>query len=212
MPAPAPAHPGHGPTQVSIGNFRYQPQRIEIVTGDTVLWFWDGPDRNHSVTASAGQAEQFDSDPGGNPNHRRNEAFAHRFTQPGTFTYYCRVHSFMRGTVVVTGEPVADDVIPPAISALRARPARLCARRSKRCRATATVIGFRLDEAARVAGRVIGRRNKTVRRFSVAGREGANRVKLRARGLRPGLYRVVLVATDAAGNRSIEKTVRIRVR
>jgi hypothetical protein len=177
-----------------------------------VLWFWDGPDRNHSVTATAGQAEQFDSDPGGNPSHRRGEAFAHRFTKPGTFTYYCRVHPFMRGTVVVTGEPVSDDVTAPVISALRARPSRLCARRSRRCRATATTISFRLDEQAQVSGRVAGRGNRTVRRFSLGGREGTNRVRLRARGLRPGLYRVVLVATDAAGNRSLERTVRVRVR
>ncbi|MEX2194658.1 MAG: plastocyanin/azurin family copper-binding protein [Thermoleophilaceae bacterium] len=210
-PAGAPAHPGHGPTQVTIGSHAFQPQRVEVVTGDTVLWFWDGPDTNHSVTAAPGQAESFDSDPGRTPSHPVNDGFAHRFTEPGTFSYVCKVHSFMRGTVVATGEPVSDDVEAPVISSLRARPSRVCRRRSRRCRATSTRISFRLSEAASVRGRVVGRGARTVRRLRVEGRSGSNSVRIRGRGLRRGLYTVVLVASDEAGNASSEARVRLRV-
>ena len=37
-------------------------------------------------------------------------------------------------------------------------------------------------------------------------------VRIRARGLRPGRYRVVLIARDAAGSRSKTKRLRLRVR
>lgn len=195
---------------MTIADFAYAPERAEVITGDTVIWFWDGPDTDHSVTADAGQAERFDSDPGRTPEHRVNDAFAHRFTQPGTFTYFCTVHSFMRGEVVVRGEPVSGDVQPPAIFSVSARPSRMCARRSGRC-ARSTRVTFQLDEAAEVTGRVVARGNRTVRRFKVSGRRGGNAVRIRARGLRRGLYRAELTATDGAGNQSRSASVRVRV-
>jgi DNA-binding beta-propeller fold protein YncE len=40
---------------------------------------------------------------------------------------------------------------------------------------------------------------------------GANSVRIRSRGLRPGRHRVVVDATDVAGNRSISRSLRLRV-
>jgi plastocyanin len=119
----ASALPAYAANQtVGIGGNAYAPPSVNVDPGDTVTWRWNGPDTNHSVTARSDQAERFDSDPEGGdggyygpsfPNlivHFPGDTFSHRFTTPGTYTYFCRVHGFMRGTVSVTGEA------PPASS------------------------------------------------------------------------------------------------
>src|SRR5919205_1172382 len=99
---------------VSISNFAFMPPSITITEGDAVKWTWAGPDTNHSVTASSGQAESFDSDPSGTPftiDHPKGFTFSHTFNTPGTFTYFCKVHSYMTGKVTVTlpgGGPPPD--------------------------------------------------------------------------------------------------------
>jgi hypothetical protein len=50
-----------------------------------------------------------------------------------------------------------------------------------------------------------------VRALERAGEPGQNAIRLRARGLRPGLHRLVLNAVDGVGNRSLERTLRLRV-
>jgi len=97
----------------------------------------------------------------------------------------------------------------------------------------ATTLGFRLSETATVtlaldrarAGRrpkgkdcrprakrgrrcTAWSRVRTIRRSLSAGEHG---ITLRARGLRPGRYRTVLSATDRVGNRSPQRTLRLRV-
>ena len=77
-----------------------------------------------------------------------------------------------------------------------------------------TVIRFRLSEAARVTytfRRRAGRRYVRAGTLKRAGRAGANRLRFygrlsRRRALRPGVYRLVVVATDSAGQRSARKT------
>jgi hypothetical protein len=51
-------------------------------------------------------------------------------------------------------------------------------------------------------------RARTIRRAADAGQNG---IVLRARGLRPGRYRVVLTATDEVGNRSARRALTLRV-
>src|SRR5690349_3136872 len=98
--AAAPAHAA----DVTIKNDSFMPSSITITQGDAVKWTWAGPDTNHSVTASSGQAESFDSDPTGTAftiNHSTGDTFSHTFNATGSFTYFCKVHSFMKGTVKV---------------------------------------------------------------------------------------------------------------
>src|SRR5688572_240194 len=119
-------HPGHGPGTVGIGDNRFSPAKLTVAVGDTTIWFWNGPDTNHSVTSDSGQDERFDSDPDTAPvlvSHEKGDSFAHRFDHTGTFTYACKVHPAMRGTIVVTKAP-ARDTTRPRITNLRVTPER----------------------------------------------------------------------------------------
>lgn len=201
---PAGTHSGHAPTEVLIARMAFNPAEAAVVTGDTVLWFWEGPDRNHTVTSDIGQSESFESDPGREPaavSHSQTDGFGYVFRRPGRFTYHCRVHPSMRGTVVVTGEPVPDDFTAPLITALRVGPRTACASRTRRCRVTAVRVAFRLSEPASVLID-LERGEDLVRTIRRGGRGGANSVRISTRGLRPGRYRVTLVATDSQGNQS----------
>jgi hypothetical protein len=77
---------------------------------------------------------------------------------------------------------------------------------------------YELSEAATVTFTVKrkGRhRYGTVGRFTQSGAAGANerrfRARIRGRRLRPGTFRALLRATDAAGNRSALKSIGFRV-
>jgi hypothetical protein len=71
------------------------------------------------------------------------------------------------------------------------------------------VLRFRLSERARVRITLL-RGARVVRRLTVAGRPGLNRVVLPR--LPRGIYRIALAATDSAGNAARPVVVRVRVR
>ena len=191
LPAAASAHPGHGAESVLVARGAFTLPKVTVGTGDTVLWLWSGPDVEHSVTADPGQAESFDSDPSGTPSHRIFDAYSHRFTQLGRFTYHCRVHpDTMRGEVEVVAPPSTNDRRRPSISRVRVRAGRL---------------RFTVSERATVLVRIERRhlrRWRASRDFDVNARRGRNRVRLPVRGLEPGSYRIRMTAYDAADNRS----------
>jgi plastocyanin len=197
--SPAAAHPGHGADAVTIEGdaFRYTPELTTVGVGDTVIWFWEGSlFRNHSVTADPGQAEQFDSDPGGMPtnaSHEWGSAFSHSFRHKGRFTYHCKVHPGMRGVVEVVGVP--DTAAgAPRISGLRVESG---GRRP--------VARFRVSERSEIVGRIAKRRGSRWRQadsFYERVRKGRNRIGVPGKGLGPGRYRLSLVAYDAADRRS----------
>ena len=195
------AHPGHGPGQVIIASGRYSPVALRVATGDTVLWFWNGPDVNHSVTADPGQAESFDSDPTGVPVHQRNDVYSHDFTQVGSFTYHCRLHpDTMRGTIEVVPPPEVD-VEAPRLTRVRANGATWFLR-------------FRSSERAAIVLRLerrTGGRWRRVRTFSANAKRGPNRLTMPLKGLASGAYRARLTAYDAADNASRPAFARFRV-
>lgn len=194
--AAAPAHPGHGADSVTVAGdtFRYSPFRITVGTGDAVVWFWDGRVRNHSVTADPGQAEQFDSDPGGPPtnaSHPEGSSFSHVFQNEGVFTYFCKNYANMRGEVEVVE-------LPPATAAPRLSDLRV----SDGPDATAR---YRLSKRAQVVARIAERRKRgwrTVASFSRTGGAGQNRLGLGGEDLGEGRHRLSLVAYDDADQRS----------
>jgi DNA-binding beta-propeller fold protein YncE len=159
------------------------------------------------------------------------------FSLHGPATVRMRVNDPHGGRAVAEGVVNVDGSIP-VITGLRAgaRVLGVPGRRGGRAAATpprATSLRFSLSEAATVklairrarAGRRVpggacrprAKRGRRCTRLSLrrtithAGKPGANRIRIRARGLRPGSYRVVLSPTDLVGNEGVSRTVKLRV-
>lgn len=72
----------------------YSPSTFTVKAGATVTWVnLDGT--THTVTTKG--SSLFDSG-----NVPTGGTFSHTFSQPGTYDYYCAIHPWMTGTVVVT--------------------------------------------------------------------------------------------------------------
>ena len=202
LPAGGARPPGHYGDRVDIAEFKFSPSEASVVVGDTVNWVWRGPDTDHSVTADPGQAEQFDSDPAGPPApgaHQVGEIFSHTFRSTGRFTYHCRTHPSMRGTVTVGEGP---DTTAPAIGSMRVRPTTFCTGRG--CRRP--WLEIEVTESAALHAQVQrrdGRRWRRARDYPLIFlRPGRNRKRLSVAGLRPGRYRLLARASDNSGNDS----------
>lgn len=88
-PAPAPKQ-----AKISIDNFSFKPKELSVAVGATVTWV-NHDDVPHTAT-SAGDAIVFDSKA-----LDTDDTFSFTFSKPGTYKYYCKVHSHMTGTVIV---------------------------------------------------------------------------------------------------------------
>ena len=77
----------------------YLPNSLSISIGDTVVWKNDD-DSPHTVTSGSpetgGPDEIFDSSL-----MKAGETFSHKFTQAGTFPYFCLIHPWMEGSIKV---------------------------------------------------------------------------------------------------------------
>jgi len=88
--AAAPATPA---AVVHIKNFAFVPATVTVPAGATVRFVNDDGEA-HTVTSDA---KTFDS--GGLDS---GDAWSYRFATPGSYPYFCAVHPYMHGTVVVT--------------------------------------------------------------------------------------------------------------
>lgn len=88
-PAPAPSPL----STIHVKNFAYVPDTVTIPAGAIVKFVQDD-ETPHTVTASDGS---FDS---GNLNQK--QTWTHTFTKPGTYSYFCAYHTYMKGKVIVT--------------------------------------------------------------------------------------------------------------
>ena len=204
--APAAAHPGHS-ALVTVGGFRYAPRDVTIAQNEYVLWAYNALDRNHSVTADAGQAMSFDSDAGKQPGqvqHPANDGFSVLFDKTGRFTFHCKVHAFMTGSVTVT--PGLDPPAPsppgrPRLTGVKLASSKVCSRRSRRCPKPGVVVRMTLDRKASVRALVRRRSGTTVidgtlAETAFAGRAGTSSRRIDLGSLRPGQYQLKLVAID----------------
>jgi plastocyanin len=209
-------------TRVSIANYRWSNPAVQLNLGEKVTWDWLGPDLAHSVTGISGNDLQWDSDPGTDaPAHRAGDSFTLQFNQPGTYLFQCKLHSFVRGEVIVSavaGAPSSDpgpqpplnvDVKPPTLGRV--------ALRSKRFRGSDGI-----ELSAQISDR--GSLDAEYYRLNSKGRRiyngyqtwktfiGINHVALAARWkhfrAQPGRYEAVLRATDTAAN--VSKPVKKR--
>ena len=74
--------------------WHYQAPVIKVRTGTTVSWANSGAVL-HTVTAA--DHKSFDS-----KDIRPKQRFSFTFTKPGTYTYFCAYHPWMKGSVVVS--------------------------------------------------------------------------------------------------------------
>jgi plastocyanin len=78
--------------KVSIQNSKFSPESLTIPVNSTVIWT-NNDDMPHNVVSETGS---FDSG-----NLSGGNTYSHQFTNGGTFTYKCTLHSNMSGTIIV---------------------------------------------------------------------------------------------------------------
>lgn len=88
----AATHSGSGTAVVTIKNDAFTPTKITIAAGTTVT-FVNLDDDAHTVTSPAGTFDSKGMDTGA--------VWKRTFTTPGVYTYFCELHPFMKGTIVV---------------------------------------------------------------------------------------------------------------
>ena len=98
-----------GPT-VSLKLLQFQPDRLTVKAGTTVSWVDDEP-ITHTVTSGAvtgidpTSGLRSGQTPDGRFDHQldsKGSTFSYRFTEPGTYSYFCSIHQGMNASVVVT--------------------------------------------------------------------------------------------------------------
>ncbi len=77
---------------VTIDNFTFAPEELNILSGTTVTWI-NHDDIPHSVVENdkVFRSKAFDTD----------ESYSFTFTTAGTFRYFCGLHPHMVGKIVV---------------------------------------------------------------------------------------------------------------
>jgi plastocyanin len=94
---PAAAQPQAAPSgaegsKASIQDFLFQPSRLEVTAGTTIVWT-NGGQVAHTVSADDGSFESGLIEPGSRGTIT--------LKQPGTYTFHCTPHPFMKGVIVV---------------------------------------------------------------------------------------------------------------
>ena len=82
------------PNQIVIDNFAFSPVTLTVTAGTTVTWL--NKDEEPHTVMSADQQAPFKS-----PALDTDDKFSFTFAKPGTYKYFCTIHSHMVGTIVV---------------------------------------------------------------------------------------------------------------
>jgi plastocyanin len=78
--------------EVNIDNFAFTPAVITVKAGTQVTWV-NHDDIPHTIDSTEGKFKSGALD--------TNDKFEFRFTQPGEYPFYCRVHPKMTGKIIV---------------------------------------------------------------------------------------------------------------
>src|SRR5712664_569861 len=81
-----------GSAAVGIEEFKFTPPVLAVPVGTTVTWI-NHDEEPHTITSGTGA---FSS--AGLVN---DDTFVQTFTKPGTYQYFCAIHPYMKGTLVV---------------------------------------------------------------------------------------------------------------
>lgn len=211
--------------RISISNYRWSDNQIQIDLGEHVTWYWIGPDTMHSITGDNAAAAGLDSDPQTNqPQHRIGDDFQIDFDAPGIYEFRCKLHSTVRGSVEVSdtpGDPISEpdpvpksnvDLTPPKLTNVFLTKDRVFRK--------GTSLKYSLDERARVEIEYYLLRKGKRRKFAgwaryKWGHVGLNRLRFGVRRkkfkAKPGRYLAEVRATDASANESRPTKLRFRV-
>ncbi len=80
--------------QVTIDNFAFAPAILTVHAGTKVEWLNKDEEPHTVLSADAGKTFK-------SPGLDTNDKFSFVFDKPGTYKYFCSVHSHMVGTIVV---------------------------------------------------------------------------------------------------------------
>lgn len=80
------------PPAVNIQNDSFVPATLTVTAGQSVT-FTNADDDAHTVTATDGAFDSKGLDTSG--------TWHHTFAKPGVYRYFCELHPFMKGTIVV---------------------------------------------------------------------------------------------------------------
>jgi plastocyanin len=92
--APAQQAPMVPANQVVIDSFAFAPATLTVAPGTQVVWI-NRDEEPHTVTSADG-GRTFKS-----PALGTDDKFTFTFAQPGTYKYFCSIHRYMAGTIVV---------------------------------------------------------------------------------------------------------------
>jgi hypothetical protein len=167
-----------------------------------VVFTWKGPDTNHSATG-----DDFDSDAGKSSAevlHPPGDTYAVTFNKVGTFTYHCKVHPSMTGTVTVQPIPGAPPPAAPRLTSASVKPRVFTGR---------TRVRFTLDSPGSVRT-ILKRGSKTLKEIDFLGHPGDNSKRLNfGKRLKPGKAVLRVVAVDqGSGLQSKTATLRVEVK
>ncbi len=83
---------GPGTNEVFIKGMAFDPSTITVTAGTTITWTNKDP-VTHTVSSTS---NEFDSG-----NITPNATFSHTFSTAGSYSYYCKIHTYMTATVKV---------------------------------------------------------------------------------------------------------------
>jgi|SRR5215472_17404710 len=82
------------PSAVTINNFKFEPAIITVASGTKVTWVNKDEEPHTVMSADAGKSFK-------SPALDTDDSFSFTFDKPGSYKYFCSIHSHMVGTVVV---------------------------------------------------------------------------------------------------------------
>ena len=88
------AAPQNQPSEVAIQDFAFSPATLTIAAGTRVTWI--NHDEEPHTVMSADPKTPFKS-----AALDTNDKFSFVFDKPGTYKYFCTIHTHMAGTIVV---------------------------------------------------------------------------------------------------------------
>jgi plastocyanin len=210
--------------RVAIGHYQWSLPQIHLDLGEHVTWYWVGPDTMHSVTGTSPNDAAWDSDRGINtPNHSLGDTYQLTFNEPGTYTFQCKLHSSVRGTVLVSDKPgdrtrevdpvpkTNVDVTPPHVNGIKLK--------SRQFGRHGTALQFGVNESSKLDAEYYGLRHGHRGDFAGwndwKGHVGYNDVTFGGHSkhfdARPGRYIAVMRATDKSHNAGRKVVRRFRI-